>query len=351
MSTPSERSGHAGRPWPAGSATGVGPLAGDEPYDATKLVFDELPSFPHLPQLPDRGAGADAAGRTAALLVDLHVELAVGRWRLVDRPTGDERRAREMLARDLDAFELAALGYEGPVKIQLLGPWTLARHLELPGGEWSIADEGAVRDIAGSLGEGVAAHVAALRHRVPGVSIVLAELDESGMAAVLAGGVPTASGWSRYPAVEEQVVRDLEAVVVEAARSGGGGHAGLRFTGADPPLDLARRAGAGFFSLSAHDLRPEIEDHLGEALEAGLGLFAGLVPPNDDGRADPDALSLPVRRLWSRLGLSPALLPVAAVVTPTGGLEGVGPDQATAVLRRCVELARWLNEEYRTGGG
>jgi hypothetical protein len=329
----------------------VGPVPGTEPYDATKLVLDELASFPHLPELPGRGAGADAAGRTAALLVDLHVELAVGRWRLVARPSAEERRARELLARDVDAFELAARGYEGPVKIQLLGPWTLARHLELPGGEWSLADLGAVRDVAASLAEGLAAHEAELRHRVPGVTAVLAELDESGMDAVLAGGVPTASGWAHYPAVEEQVAEEVETVVMEAAGRGNGGLAGARFTGADPPLDLARRAGAGFFSLSASDLRPEIEDQLGEALEAGLGLLAGLVAPGDGGRAEPDELAAPVRRLWSRLGLAPSLLPETVVVTPSGGLEGVAREQAAAVLRRCNEVARWLEEEYRTGGG
>ena len=333
-------------PWRSASATGTGPLAGTDPQDAAKLVLDELPSFPHVPQLPERGAGADAPGRTAALLVDLHVELAVGRWRLVPRPAAEERRARELLARDLDAFEAAAGGYEGPLKVQLLGPWTLACHLELPGGERALADLGAVHDLAASLAEGLAAHVAELRHRVPGTSVVLAEVDESSVAAVLAGGVATASGWSRYPAVDEQVGRDVVAAVLGAAGEG----AGVRLRGADAPVDLSRRAGARFLSLAASDLRPEVEDQLGEALEAGLGLLAGLVPPADDGRAELDELALPVRRLWSRLGLSPALLPTSVVVTPADGLDGVAPDQATAVLRRCVELAGWLEEEYRTGG-
>ena len=89
----------------------MGAVPGTDPLDAAKLVVDELPSFPHVPQLPARGAGADAVGRSAAFLVDLHVELAAGRWRLVPRPTGDGRRARELLARDLDAFEEAAESY------------------------------------------------------------------------------------------------------------------------------------------------------------------------------------------------------------------------------------------------
>ena len=333
-------------PWPPGSATGVGPVAGLDPYDAAKLVLDELPSFPHLPELPDRGPGADPVGRAAALLVDLHVELAVGRWRLVPRATPEERQARELLARDVDAFELAARTYEGPLKVQLVGPWTLATHLELPGGEWSVADLSAVSDLAASLAEGVAAHVAELRNRVPGATVVLVELEEPRLGAVLRGDVPTASGWARYPAVEELVAQEVEAIALEAA--GGGG--GFRFDGADPPVDLVRRAGARFLSLAGADLRPEIEDQLGEALEAGLGLLAGLVPPTDDGRVELDQLAHPARRLWSRLGLSPGLVPEAVVVTPTAGLAGVGPDRAATVLKRCVELAGWLEEEYGAGG-
>ncbi len=333
-------------PWPAGSATGVGPVAGTDPYDAAKLVLDELPSFPHLPELPDRGAGADAVGRTAALLVDLHVELVVGRWRLVPRATPEERQARELLARDVDGFELAARTYEGTLKVQLLGPWTLATNLELPGGEWSVADLSAVRDLAASLAEGTAAHVAELRHRVPGASAVLVELDESRLGAVLRGNVPTASGWARYPAVEELVAQEVEGAVLGSAS----GQGGVRFDGADPPIDVVRRAGARFVSLPGEGLRPEIEDQLGEALEAGVGLFAGLVPPSDDGRVELDQLAHPARRLWSRLGLSPGLLPEAVVVTPTSGLAGVAPDQAATVLKRCVELARWLEEEYGAGG-
>ncbi len=333
-------------PWSPGSATGVGPLPGVDPYDAAKLVLDELPSFPNVPQLPDRGAGADAVGRTAALLVDLHVELAVGRWRLVARPTPEEREARELLARDVDGFELAARTYEGPLKTGLLGPWTLAANLELPGGERSGADLSAVGDIAASLAEGMAAHMAELRNRVPGATVVVVELDESRLGAVLGGNVPTASGWARYPAVEDLVAQEVEAVVLGAA----GGEGGVRFEGADPPIDLFRRAGAQFVSLAAADLRPEIEDQLGEALEAGLALFTGLVPPTDDGRVELDQLAYPARRLWSRLGFSPGLLPEAVVVTPTAGLAGVGPDQAAAVLKRCVELAGWFEEEYRAGG-
>jgi hypothetical protein len=317
-------------------------MAGTDQLDACKLVLDELASFPHLPQLPERGPGADAVGRSAALLVDLHSEVVTGRWRLVARPTPEERRARALLSRDLDAFELAAGDYQGLVKVQLLGPWTLARFLELPGGEWSVADPSAVRDIAASLAEGVAGHVEEMKRRLPGVEHVVAELDESLLAAVLAGEVPTASGWGRYPTVEEPFALEVEAMVLDAA----GEAAGVRFDGSRAPLGLARRAGARFLALGPQNMGPETEDDLGEALESGLGLLAGLVPLNDhEGAAELDELAAPARRLWRRLGQDFGRLSQTIVVTPSAGLETVGPDRAAAVLRRCSQLAAHLAEE------
>ena len=75
------------------------------PGEAVATVLGELPQLPHLPELPGRGPGADLVGRTAALLVDLHVDLQPSGWRLVDRPGMDERRARAYLGEDLDELE------------------------------------------------------------------------------------------------------------------------------------------------------------------------------------------------------------------------------------------------------
>src|ERR1700712_3767395 len=57
--------------WPSGAATAIGSMPGTDPAGAAAVVFGELPDFPHLPELPARGVGADMLGRTAALLVDL----------------------------------------------------------------------------------------------------------------------------------------------------------------------------------------------------------------------------------------------------------------------------------------
>ena len=329
-------------PWPPGSATGTGPVGGTDPSDAVKLVLDELASFPHLPELPERGVGADHVGRTAAMLVDLHVETTAGGWRLVARQSPEERHAASLLARDLDALEAAAGEHEGAIKVQAIGPWTLACALELPGGERVVSDLGATEDLTASLAEGTRAHVAELRRRLPRIDGVVVELDESLLGAALGGEVATASGFRRYPAVDELVALDLEA---EALRQGEGQLAGVRFDRPGAPLVLLRRAGARFFSLERGLLRPEAEEELGEALESGLGLLVGLVPTNEDGPVELEELAVPVRRLWGRLGLDPGLLPELVVVTPTAGLDGLSPARAATVLRRCSALGTRLEQD------
>ena len=74
-------------PWPPASATGVGSLPGTDPLEALRVVFGELPDLPHLTELPGRGPGADLTGRTAALLIDLPVELTPTGWRFAG-PSG-----------------------------------------------------------------------------------------------------------------------------------------------------------------------------------------------------------------------------------------------------------------------
>ena len=39
---------------------------------------------------------------------------------------------KSMLGEDLDALEEFTQGYEGPLKVQAVGPWTLAASLDLP---------------------------------------------------------------------------------------------------------------------------------------------------------------------------------------------------------------------------
>ena len=227
-------------PWPPQSATGVGSMPGTDPLEAIRFIFDELPDLPHLAELPDRGVGADLIGRTAGLLIDLSVDATTRGWRLADRPGRDVRRAQSLLSRDLDALEQVADGYQGPLKLQVCGPWTMAASLELARSQEPVlADPGAVRDLTASLAEGVAAHVAGVQARVPGARLLL-QLDEPSLPTALGGGVPSASGLNRVRPVEEVDAESGLRTVLSAARVATVVHC----CGMSAPLGIIRSAGA-----------------------------------------------------------------------------------------------------------
>jgi hypothetical protein len=358
-------------PWPAGSATGVGSLPGTDPFEALRLVFGELPDLPYLPELPDRGPGAELTGRTAALLTDLPVELYAGRWRLAGRPGRDLRRARDLMERDLDALTEVADGYAGTFKIAAGGPWTLAATLDLPGGGPVLADRGATRDLADSLADGLARHAAEVAARIPAARI-LVQLDEPGLPAVLAGRVPTQSGLAALTAVHSSdAAHHLRTITTSLAAltrpddtnqpgdpdqpTGAGRPAGVPVVvhccAARPPVGVVRDAGAVGVSLDLTlvDLDSTAElDALGEVLDGGFGLIAGAVPTRPVAGVDPADSKPPaarVRELWHRLGLPAARRHHQVVVAPACGLAGATADHARTAMKTCREAARRLLED------
>lgn len=315
-------------------------MPGTRPRDAAGTVLGELPDLPHLVELPARGPGADMIGRAGALLLDLHVDLQPSGWRLVDRAGSDERRAKSYLSEDLDAIEEAAEGYAGPLKLQVAGPWTLAAALQLPRGEPALSDPGARRDLATSITEAIALQVAELRRRVPGASLVV-QLDEPSLPRVLAGHVRTMSGLSVVRPIPEHEAEAALSALVEAVDAAVLVHC----CSARPPIGLLHRAGVAGLSVDATVLDPHDDDALGEALEAGVGLLAGLVASTDAALSDPATTVGPVRRLWQRLGLNPELLAERVVVTPTCGLAGASPEHARRALQLCRASAQLLLED------
>jgi Cobalamin-independent synthase, Catalytic domain len=325
------------RLWPAGSATGVGSLPGTDPVDAATLVFGELPDLPHLPELPARGAGADMIGRTAALLIDLPVEIVPSGWRFAAHDGRDTRRARDFLSWDLDALGAAATGYAGALKLQAVGPLTLAAGLELPNGHKVVSDHGATRDLTDSLAEGLRAHLAAATARLPGAQVVL-QLDEPSLPAVLAGQVPTPSGYGIVRAVEANVAEQALRTVLAAAAEGG---RAVHCCARDAPIGMLRAAGADAISVDANQLGAQHYDAIGEALDAGVSLWLGVLPATDAAITLDDARKS-LDRLWSELGFAPAELADRVVPTPACGLAGATPDYARRVLAVLRDLGKDL---------
>ncbi|HZI39236.1 MAG TPA: methionine synthase [Acidimicrobiia bacterium] len=327
-------------PWDPGTATGLGPLPGDEPLEAARIVFSELP-LPFLPELPARGVGADPVGRTARLLADLHVEVGTGVWRFVPRGGRDEQRARNALITDLDAMEETAAGHGGPLKLRIVGPWTLAASIELGRGEKALADPGAVRDIAASLAEGLTGHLADVRRRLPKVTRLVVQVDEPLMPAVLAGELSTASGWGRIRSYEPSIVEDGLRQVLGVASDD---VAGVWLGSAGLDGQLLRQAGAAFIGLDGAVLDTVDEDEVGEAIDAGMGLLVACVPLEKAQRNDPRPVTAPVTSLWKRLSFPVDELSRTVAITPVEGLERLDSTAVAAVLKRTVEAARYLDE-------
>lgn len=358
----------------AGSATGVGSMPGDDVREAVRVAVEAVPTLPFLPELPARGPGADMIGRTLGMLVELYARVEPSGWRFGDRPGRDTRRARAFLAQDLDTLEEFTQGYEGPLKVQVVGPWTLAASVELRGGEAALSDPGACRDLTASLTEGLRLHLADLARRVPGARPVL-QLDEPSLTAVLLGRIRSASGYRTHRAVDRAVVEGALREVVETARAAG---AAVIAHSCAPavPFALLRRAGVSGVSFDFSLLTEREWDAIGEAVEAGTVLLAGVVPGTDAGTgaaggsaaagggsgaaasgtgrgsgtgstalSDPAGSVSGVRSLWRGLGLSPGTLAESVVVTPACGLAGASPGYARAALTHCAKAARTLVDD------
>jgi methionine synthase II (cobalamin-independent) len=343
-------------------------MPGGNPMETARAVFDEVPDLPFLGELPGRGPGADMIGRTAALLVDIPVEVTPGGWRIADHPGRDMRRAKSMLSSDLDALEETLDGYQGPLKLQLAGPWTLAATIEQPHSlKVALADPGLVNDIASSLAEGAKAHVAEVAKRVPGATL-LVQLDEPSLPAVAHGGIPTPSGLSRVREVDEEVLRAKLREVLAATRA----YTIVHCCASGYPFEIITGAGADAVSFDLSLLKHRDYDKLAETVERGSGLLIGALstaglardPAQQSGRDSeggrraasqrdedaegarptPQGTANAVREVWQRIGLPPATCAEQVVITPACGLAGVSPDQARDALRWCREAARILPE-------
>jgi methionine synthase II (cobalamin-independent) len=317
-------------------ATGVGSLPGEDVHEAVRMVLGELPELPHLPELPARGVVAAMTGRTLAMVADLGFDLQPAGWRLTDAPGVDHRRARSLLAQDLDALEEQAQRFGsfeggGELKVQVAGPWTLAATVERPRGDRLLADSGARRELAQALAEGVSAHVADVRRRVPGAA-VLVQVDEPALPAVLGARVPTASGFGRHRRVDAP--RASEALEwVFAAVTAAGATPIAHCCAGDVPIGLLRGAGALGVSVDLEALEAAGYDELGTALDEGDRVFLGVVPSSEPARVPTDLQVVErVLRLLDMLGFDPDEVASQLVLTPGCGLAGASPSYAREAL-------------------
>lgn len=334
----------------------------------TAKVSLGLLTAPHLPELaalPGRGVGSDPVGRTAAMLVEMPVDIQPYGWRFADRPGLDQRRAVSAMSTDINVLaDVVGAAGEVPAgcKVHLTGPVSLAAAIHLHYGERALRDHGARRDIAQSLAAGLVLHAEKVQAAVPGSALTL-QIDEPAIAAALAGTIPTASGYRSLRAIGVSELRHTWSTLVEAARSAGFTAVALNLARTPDPagelleeragqeaaawrtaLQTALESGVDAVALPLHSLDTGHWEQLAGAVESGLGVWAGTVPA-EEGQAPPSysVLLERIMRPWRGLGLAHSLLNQLRI-TPEGDLARVSPQQARAVLGRALEIADALGE-------
>lgn len=352
--------------------TGPGPMPGTDPREAARVVLGECHAMPFLAELPDRGLGADHVGRTLAMLADLPVDVSTRGWRLANSPGRFARKASDFLDRDLDALEEADELVRDPegdpapadrrLVVRVLGPWSLAANLELPGGLPVLTDRGARRDLAGSLAEGVAMRVTRLADRLGAGTRIL--LDEPMLWHVAAGSVVGPSRFDPIRAVPEDQLALSLCRFGEVLRRAGATDVLIRVpAGTEPdaparwsvvaetprdetPLDGLCVAAELLHSARSHDALDAAGTVLADGRVLQLEGLPGTSRPPRTG-AEVEGAVLAILALLERLSAPRYAGLDQLVLTPTVDAMTSGrisPAEALAAVRRVAEVAPMMAE-------
>jgi methionine synthase II (cobalamin-independent) len=322
------------------AATGIGSWPGTTARAAAEVVVGELHALTHLVELPARGVGADLIGRAGALLIGIGIDTVPRGYRVAPGRSSAMRRAVSLLDEDVDALEEAweRAGLRGgtrTVKVQAPGPITLAANLELGNGHRAITDAGAVRDLAGSLAEGIAAHRAEISRRLE-VPVVV-QLDEPSLPAALAGRLSGVSSFNTVHPVDEPVAQSLLDECIATI----GGEVVLHCCAPDLPWNTLSRSALGAVSVDAATITVKDLDGIGEFVESGRVVMLGVVPATAPDRA-PSAKEVAnaAASITDRLGFPRAVLLDRIGITPACGLAGATMTWA----RTAIELAQKVSD-------
>ena len=302
-------------------------------------MVGELHRLPHLVELPARGIGADLIGRAGALLVDITLDTAPRGYRIAAGRSAVTRRAASLLAEDIDALEEAwekagLRGAQRTVKVQAPGPITLAAQLELANGHRAITDPGAVRDLAGSLAEGVAVHRAEVARRLD--CAVVVQFDEPSLPAALAGRLTGVTSLTPVHPVDEQVAVALLDDCVGTV----GGSVAIHSCAPGLPWQMFLRSTVSAVSFDLSTLTADELDGVGEFVESGRTVMLGVLPTTaPDRRPSAEDVAKAVAAVTDQLGFPRAVLPERIGITPACGMAGATLQWARTVIELTQKAA------------
>lgn len=360
-------------------ATAPAAFPGTEFRHAAGRLQTELaaPHLTPLPELPGRGHHASLLGRSVARLSELYAELTSYGWRLVSRPGADHHRAAQLLRADVDTLadvrgeraDQDPVAPDDPVRLELLGPVSLAAGVALPSGEKVLVDHGARRDLTDSLAAGTAGHLEHVRRSClrPGgrLNVTLLEPD---YARVRTGEVPTVSGYRTIRSLSRDETRAMVGVVVDSLRAAGADEVILDL-GAGAPVpeqehveDFRGRSASRLdgFGLQVPGLGARNWERVAGLAEEGTRFLAALLSVQEiehaaSAQALPQVTELVSRltRPWQALGMPPSSLSTM-LLTPCGvhGRERLRQlDEASALraITRVRDAAEALTDQIGAG--
>jgi methionine synthase II (cobalamin-independent) len=180
-----------------------------------------------------------------------------------------------------------------------------------------------------------------MRRRLPQTT-PLVQLDEPLLPAVLAGSVPTASGFSRHRSVDAPEVSSALSQLVDRLQATAGSDVLVHCCAARPPVDLLRGTGARGALVDLDQLGRAEWDAIGPALEAGWEIGLGARPTNRSLTGDQIARRvLPALR---DLGVDPQRSG-QLILTPACGLASATQSEAVAALRALRTAAEIVSDQ------
>ncbi|MDO4685587.1 MAG: hypothetical protein Q4A92_03485 [Corynebacterium sp.] len=326
-------------------AFGLGEMPGTDLAVAADIIAGEC-SLMFLPQLPARGIASEAVGRTLALMPDLPIDPRVRTWVLTARPQRETRRLWDRLEADLDECE-AAWQQLDTLKIQVVGPWSLAATIELSNGHRAVTDNGALRDITESLIHGIAEHCSDLQRRFH-CDIEL-QIDEPLVVALAAGSLAGTSDFDRISRIPQQVLGERLNLINDAFTD----RCPIRLncTEVQPLWEVIQASGVGNISVNPAMLTTTADiDGLGHAIARGCRIGLGITSPGvtvDTTLERPRTLAQYVAKFWDKLGFDRLALPAAVDIHPVSGLAHCSALDAAAALK----MARVVDEMIAKDAG
>ena len=330
------------------AAYGLGELPGTSITEAADIIQSEIGDLLHLPQLPSRGLGADAIGRSVGLIDALTVARGARSWVLSARPSRLTHRTRDYLSMDLDTCEEVWGTSQDHIKIQVVGPWTLGARIELPNGHRVLTDRGAMRDLTGALILGIQEHAADVSRRFR--AQVSVQIDEPDLVAIAAGRLEGTSTFDTIRAVNAADITEHLSGVFDAVRGEGIEHTYLNLTGQTPLWEVARGAGAETVQVTLDRVTGNEQlDGFGETITGGVRIGLGITGPEDrvDERLEaPRVRAVEVARFFDHLGVDRAHLVDRVDVHPKAGLGGGGTlDSVVGAYRMARVVAGMLEKD------